>query len=136
EPIRTWNGEPAIITVANGGAGLILIGQDGSADAQISVASRFLFVRSSKKAARAEEPKHLPLTEPSKSAQIQRYSLTYSGLMLGATNHGGPRNCRVEVGQTEIGDLSPEVRFAPANSYFLPNPVKPQKCQKLPPVGC
>jgi len=54
EPIRTWNGEPAIITVANGGAGLILIGQDGSADAQISVASRFLFVRS-KKAAPAEQ---------------------------------------------------------------------------------
>ena len=46
EPIRTWKGEPVILTVANGGAGLILIGQDGSADAQISVASRFLFVRS------------------------------------------------------------------------------------------
>ena len=54
EPIRTWNGEPAILTVANGGAGLVLIAQDGSADAQISVASRFLFVRS-KKAAPAEE---------------------------------------------------------------------------------
>jgi hypothetical protein len=54
EPIRTWNGERAIITVANGGAGLILISQDGNADAQISVASRFLFVRS-KKAAPAEE---------------------------------------------------------------------------------
>jgi hypothetical protein len=46
EPIRTWNGERVILTVANGGAGLILIGQDGSAEAQISVASRFLFVRS------------------------------------------------------------------------------------------
>jgi len=46
EPIKTWNGEPFILNVANGGAGLILIGQDGSADAQISVASRFLFVRS------------------------------------------------------------------------------------------
>jgi len=54
EPIRTWNGERAIITVANGGAGLILIGQDGSADAQISVASRFLFARS-KKGAPAEK---------------------------------------------------------------------------------
>ena len=50
EPIRTWNGEPVILTVANGGAGLILIGQDGSADAQISVASHFLFVRSNKPA--------------------------------------------------------------------------------------
>jgi uncharacterized protein YjiS (DUF1127 family) len=46
EPIKTWSGEPIILTVANGGAGLILIGQDGSADAQISVVSRFLFVRS------------------------------------------------------------------------------------------
>jgi hypothetical protein len=46
EPIKTWNGEPVILTVANGGAGLILIGQDGSADAEIPVASRFLFVRS------------------------------------------------------------------------------------------
>jgi uncharacterized protein YjiS (DUF1127 family) len=46
-PIKTWDGEPVILTVANGGAGLILIGQDGSADAQISVVSRFLFVRPS-----------------------------------------------------------------------------------------
>jgi hypothetical protein len=46
EPITTWNGEPVILNVANGGAGLILFGQDGSADAEISVASRFIFVRS------------------------------------------------------------------------------------------
>jgi hypothetical protein len=46
EPIRTWAGEPVILNVANGGAGLILIGQDGSPDAQISVVSRFVFVRS------------------------------------------------------------------------------------------
>jgi hypothetical protein len=46
EPIKTWTGEPVILTVANGGAGLILIGQDGGDDAEISVASRFLFVRS------------------------------------------------------------------------------------------
>lgn len=45
EPIRTWKGEPVILNVANGGAGLILIGQDGSAEAQISAMSRFLFVR-------------------------------------------------------------------------------------------
>jgi hypothetical protein len=50
EPIRTWKGERVILTVANGGAGLTLIGQDGSANAQISVASRFLFVRSNKAA--------------------------------------------------------------------------------------
>jgi hypothetical protein len=46
KPIKTWSGEPVILTVANGGAGLILIGQDGNADAEIPVASRFLFVRS------------------------------------------------------------------------------------------
>jgi hypothetical protein len=45
EPIKTWEGEPVILTVVNGGAGLLLIGQDGNADAQISVRSRFLFVR-------------------------------------------------------------------------------------------
>jgi hypothetical protein len=45
-PIKTWKGEPIILAVANFGAGLILVGQDGSADAQIPVASRFLFVRS------------------------------------------------------------------------------------------
>jgi hypothetical protein len=53
EPIKTWNGEPVILTVANGGAGLILIGQDGRPDAELFVASRFLFVRPSK-VARAE----------------------------------------------------------------------------------
>ena len=49
-PIKTWKGEPAILTVANGGAGLVLIGRDGSADAEIPVASRFLFVRSNETA--------------------------------------------------------------------------------------
>src|SRR6185295_4384369 len=37
EPTKTWQGEPVILTVANGGAGLILIGQDGRLDAQISI---------------------------------------------------------------------------------------------------
>src|SRR5690349_24189618 len=46
EPIKTWSGEPFILVVANGGAGLVLIARDGSADAEIPVASRFLFVRS------------------------------------------------------------------------------------------
>jgi len=46
EPIATWSGEPVILTVANGGAGLILIGQDGSASAQVPLTSRFLFARS------------------------------------------------------------------------------------------
>jgi hypothetical protein len=50
EPIKTWKGEPVILTVANGGAGLVLIGRDGSADAEIPVTSRFLFVRSNEAA--------------------------------------------------------------------------------------
>jgi hypothetical protein len=50
EPIKTWTGEPVILTVANGGAGLALIGRHGSADAEIPVASRFLFVRSNEAA--------------------------------------------------------------------------------------
>jgi hypothetical protein len=50
EPIRTWKGEPVILAVANGGAGLVLIGRDGSADAEVPVASRFLFVRSNEAA--------------------------------------------------------------------------------------
>ncbi len=45
-PIRTWTGEEVFLTVANGGAGLILIGQDGRADTEIPVTSRFVFLRS------------------------------------------------------------------------------------------
>jgi hypothetical protein len=55
KPIKTWKGEAVILNVANGGAGLILIGQDGNADAEIPVMSRFLFVRS-KEAAIAHGP--------------------------------------------------------------------------------
>jgi hypothetical protein len=59
EPIKTWKGDPVILNVANGGAGLILIGQDGSADAEISVVSRFLFVRSNEaRLAKAAHGRH------------------------------------------------------------------------------
>jgi hypothetical protein len=60
EPIRTWRGAPVILNVANGGAGLILIGQDGSADARISMASRFVFVRTNE-AVPAEEQEAVAL---------------------------------------------------------------------------
>lgn len=53
EPIMTWNGEAVILNVANGGAGLVLIGQDGRAEAEISATSRILFV-SSKQAVPAD----------------------------------------------------------------------------------
>lgn len=45
DPIKTWSGEEAILNVANGGAGLVLIGQDGRAGAAISVTSRVVFER-------------------------------------------------------------------------------------------
>jgi hypothetical protein len=45
EPIRTWSGESIILTVANGGAGLILIGQEGNGNLEVPVMSRFVFVR-------------------------------------------------------------------------------------------
>jgi hypothetical protein len=54
EPIKTWSGEPVILAVANGGAGLLLIGQDGSDDAEIAVTARFLFVRAFESAARRQ----------------------------------------------------------------------------------
>jgi hypothetical protein len=54
DPIKTWSGEPIILNVANGGAGLILIGQDGRAEADIPVTSRFIFVRSRQPAASSE----------------------------------------------------------------------------------
>ncbi|HVR57166.1 MAG TPA: hypothetical protein VMT72_10100 [Pseudolabrys sp.] len=44
-PITTWNGDLVIFTVANGGAGLILIGNNASAETQIPASSTFLFVR-------------------------------------------------------------------------------------------
>jgi len=45
KPITTWQGDPVIFVVANGGAGLILIGQNGNTNTQIHASSKFLFVR-------------------------------------------------------------------------------------------
>ena len=68
DPIKTWEGKPVILTVANGGAGLIILGRDGGADAQIPVGSRFLFVRSdeatlAKAAAGSIRPQRSSVTE-------------------------------------------------------------------------
>jgi hypothetical protein len=46
-PINTWAGEAVIFTLVNGGAGLILIGQDASPNVKMSATSRFLSVRPS-----------------------------------------------------------------------------------------
>ena len=50
EPIKMWSGERVILNVANGGGRLALIGQDGSADAEVPVTSRIVFVRSNEAA--------------------------------------------------------------------------------------
>jgi len=44
-PINTWSGEPVILVLANGGAVLILIGTESSANAKISATTPFLFIR-------------------------------------------------------------------------------------------
>ena len=44
-PINTWSGEPVIFALVNGGAALILIGTESSANAKTSATTRFLFVR-------------------------------------------------------------------------------------------
>ncbi len=54
EPIKTWSGEPIILNVANGGAGLILIGQDGRPSAEVPLTSRFVFAHSRRSAPGAE----------------------------------------------------------------------------------
>jgi hypothetical protein len=68
EPIMTWSGEAVILNVANGGAGLVLIGQDGRAEAEISATSRILFV-SSKKAAPADALETAAIIPPPPSSK-------------------------------------------------------------------
>lgn len=45
EPIKTRGGESSIFVVGNGGAGLLLLGAEVSADAKFDPSSRFVFVR-------------------------------------------------------------------------------------------
>jgi hypothetical protein len=56
KPITTWTGEPGIFVVANGGARLILIGQNGGADTQMPASSAFLFVRPREPPTLAKKP--------------------------------------------------------------------------------
>ncbi|MBR0830425.1 hypothetical protein JQ596_33445 [Bradyrhizobium manausense] len=64
EPIKTWAGEQVILNVANGGAGLVLIGQDGRSDAEISATSRVVFVRSNEAAPADQLEKEAALSPP------------------------------------------------------------------------
>jgi hypothetical protein len=45
EPMKTRGGESSIFTVGNGGAGLLLLGAEVSAEAKFDPSSRFVFVR-------------------------------------------------------------------------------------------
>lgn len=64
EPIKTWSGEPVILSVANGGAGLILMGQYGGPDAEVSTSSRFVFVRPNEAVPARELGKEAALLPP------------------------------------------------------------------------
>jgi hypothetical protein len=44
-PVATWRGELVDLTVANGGAGLLLLGGDGSPDLKLHSSVKFVFVR-------------------------------------------------------------------------------------------
>jgi hypothetical protein len=45
QPIATWRGDLVDLTVANGGAGLLLLGGDGSPDLTLHSSVKFVFVR-------------------------------------------------------------------------------------------
>jgi len=64
KPIKTWGGEPTILNVANGGAGLILIGQDGRDEAESAATSRFVFARSNEPVPNNELEKAAALPPP------------------------------------------------------------------------
>jgi len=53
-PIATWSGEPVILVVANGGAGLLLLGQHGHDDLELPAHNRFVFVRPERVATEVE----------------------------------------------------------------------------------
>jgi hypothetical protein len=43
EPVATYGGEPTILTLANWGTGLLLIGRDGRSESMVFRKSRFVF---------------------------------------------------------------------------------------------
>jgi hypothetical protein len=43
EPVATYGGEPTILTLANWGTGLLLIGRDGRPESMVFRKSRFVF---------------------------------------------------------------------------------------------
>jgi hypothetical protein len=43
EPVATYGGEPTILTLANWGTGLLLIGRDGRPESTVFRGSRFVF---------------------------------------------------------------------------------------------
>ena len=54
EPIETYEGEPISLTLANGGAGLMLVGAPASQETRVNPVTRYVFVRPLLVAARAQ----------------------------------------------------------------------------------
>jgi hypothetical protein len=48
EPVATYRGEPTILTLANWGTGLLLIGRDGRPESMVFRKSRYVFALPSK----------------------------------------------------------------------------------------
>jgi hypothetical protein len=63
EPVATYGGEPTILTLANWGTGLLLIGRDGRPESTVFRKSRFVFALPSNERLEAmREPQIVPTT--------------------------------------------------------------------------
>jgi hypothetical protein len=64
EPVTTYGGEPTILTLANWGTGLLLIGRDGRPESTVFRKSRFVFALPSNRRLEAmREPRVVPTSE-------------------------------------------------------------------------
>jgi len=66
EPVATYSGDPTILTLANWGTGLILIGRDGRSESTVNRISRFVFALPSRERL---EAKSSPQMAPTFSEQ-------------------------------------------------------------------
>jgi len=69
QPIATYGGALVDLTVANGGAGLLLLGGDGSPDVRVSTRAKFVFVRPSRVAMPNASREHPGLTSGTHAAE-------------------------------------------------------------------
>ena len=63
EPVATYGGEPTILTLANWGTGLLLLGRDGRPESTVFRKSRFVFALPSNEGLEAmRDPQVVPTT--------------------------------------------------------------------------